>query len=638
MLDNLEHLLAAAAAEVGALLVACPHLAILATSRAPLHLAGEQEWAVAPLATPALDRVPTAAEVAAAPAAQLFLARARAVLPAFALTDANAAAVAAICRRLDGLPLALELAAAWVKLLPPTALLARLDPALPLLEGGARDLPAGQRTMRATIAWSHDLLAERERTLLRRLAVFAGGGTLAAIEAVCADAGLPVATVLAAAATLLDQSLLRREPATDPTTSGNVPQAEDEEAGPRVALLETIREYAAERLAASGEGEALRARHARHFLALAESPPAARDAAWGGWLARLERERDNLRAALAWALAAGEAETALRLGSALRAFWRASGTASEGRRWLAQALAGTGTAPAPLRARALRAAAHLAHYQGDYARARALYETQLALCREADDARGVAAALGSLGGVALNQGEYARAQALLEEGLSLRRAAGDRSGSVTTLGNLGGLAQRRGDLGRAQALLEETLALAHDLGDAWGAAMTCDALGWLALFRGDLRRAEALLTAAMVQQGALGSLGGGASTATRLGWVVLARGDSARARTLLLEGLARNRDRGLRWGVAYALEGLAGVAGAQGRATGAARLGGAAAALREAIGAPLPPIERRHHERALAAARAQLGEAAWRAAWDAGRALPFERVLAVARESTAAEA
>jgi predicted ATPase/transcriptional regulator with XRE-family HTH domain len=633
VLDNCEHLLAAAP-EVAALLADCPHLAVLATSRAPLRVRGERAYPLAPLALPPLDRVPTASEVVAAPAAALFVARAHAVAPTLALTDANAAAVAAICRRLDGLPLALELAAAWVRLLPPTALLARLDRALPLLAGGARDLPARQRTLRDTIAWSHDLLGADERALFRRLAVFAGGGTLAAAEAVCADAALSAAAALGAAAALLDQSLLRRVPR-ESTLAGGVSPPADEEAEPRVALLETIREYAAERLAESGEERAVRARHAAHFLALAEAGDAAVPVALeAAWLAQLDGELDNVRAALGWALGSGAIETATRLAGSLSRFWYVRGHWAEGQRWLAAALARREAAPPAAVARALLGAGQLAVVQGEVARGEALYREGLALYREAGQPAGVVAALALLGQAVQARGDLARAHALLAEALALAEAHGDARGLVRVLTILGLGAQSAGEEARTRALLEAGLARLRALGATWGLPGGLVGLGWLAFRRGDATAARAHCEEALALARRFGERMVVGAALHSLGLMALLRGDPARAEALVKEALGIYRELHYALYTPHCLECLAGAAVAGGRAQRAARLLGAAAALRATSDTPLQAIERPAHAGLTAAARAALGAAAFDAARHAGMALPTSAAIAEALEET----
>jgi predicted ATPase/DNA-binding CsgD family transcriptional regulator/DNA-binding XRE family transcriptional regulator len=571
IVDNCEHLLAAAP-DLADLLAACPGLALLATSRAPLRLRGEREWAVAPLAIPDLADLPTVGELARNPAARLFVDRARDVAPGFALTQANAAAVAAICRRLDGLPLALELAAARLRLLGPTELLARLDRALPLLAGGARDLPARQRAIRDTIAWSHDLLGPDERALFRRLAPFAGGWDLAAAEAV-GGAG-----ALDGLAALMEQSLVL---------------AEREGAGTsRYRLLEPVREYAWEQLEASGEAATARARHATHYRALATAATAPLlGADQPVWLARLAPEMNNLRAAVRALLDGGDAVGAIELTWALWRFWRLTGRQHEAGRWAEEALAGGGMTLSPLR------------------RGWALLTVGVARFEAGDPAAGAA----------------------LEEGLRLCRAAGDVHGQMM-LGYVGRLALAAGDLARAEALFAENLRLARAAGAGWAAAFALVNLGVLALRRGDLAAAEGRFAEALATGRAAGDHLGIQRALYHLGLLASVRGDQGRAAAHLAEGLAlveELRDRG---NVGYFLRGLAAVAVAGERATTAAQLLGAGDALLQATGS-LPhryAPEREWHERTLAAARATLGDAAFAEAQAHGRALSRDAAVALA--------
>ncbi len=435
---------------------------LLVTSQMALRVRAEQQFQVLPLTAPASGRLsPEEGERYAA--VRLFVARARQARPDFQLDGDNMAAVADICRRLDGIPLALELAAARVALLPPAALLARLDRGahghtpLQLLTGGARDAPTRQRTLRAAIDWSYGLLTEDERTLLRRLAVFAGGCTLDAAEAVCPAAGLDEFTewdgdVLEGLASLVDKSLLRSE----------------QGAEPRFSMLETIRAYGLEQLAAVGETEASRRRHAAHYLVVAQrAEPALTGAEQGTWLARLEGEHDNLRAALQWSRDSGESALGLRLAGALWRFWYVRGHLSEGRAWLDGLLALTTSDKEPdvaaIRAKALTGAGVLANIQGDYDRATVLCEESLTLYRRLDDTRGAAVALSILGNLAMNQGAYARAVALSEESLALYRTLGDKRGMAVALNNLGVVLLHQGAYERSAALCEESLTLNREL-------------------------------------------------------------------------------------------------------------------------------------------------------------------------------
>jgi len=528
VVDNLEHLLEGAPL-LSRLLAAAPRLCVLATSRVPLRLYGEQEIRVPPLALPAPfpflpdDATPTMAGAAGAgepgdpagsEAVQLFVARAQAVAPGFAPTGATLAAVAAICAAVDGLPLAIELAAARVKLFPPEALLPRLRARLTLLTdltGGPRDRPERQRTMRAALDWSYALLSPAEQALFARLGVFAGSfaaaaaATVGAPEDVGAAGAVGATAMLGRLAALAYQSLLE-------VTPGSTP---------RFRLLDTVRAYALARLAAAGGQETTRDRHLRYYLALAEGiGEALTGPEQGAWVARLEEEHDNLRVALAWAQERGAAAEGLRLAAALGRFWALHGHLREGQGWLEAALAGGG-GPGAERARALNSAGSLARRQGDYARAVSLLEEALALGRALGDTPGSAGALGNLGLVAHARGEYARAAALHEEALALWRALGDARGVSVSLGNLGRVALQQGDEARALALLEETLQLKRRLGDTRGLAGTLTSMGRIAARRGEYARAAALLEESLALKDALGDRLGRATALGQLGWVAL---------------------------------------------------------------------------------------------------------------------
>ncbi|MDP9371536.1 MAG: tetratricopeptide repeat protein, partial [Chloroflexota bacterium] len=429
-------------------------------------------------------------------------------------------------------------------------------------------------TMERAIDWSYDLVEPAEARLFRRLAVFAGGWDLAAAEAVGAgddDAG---GDVLGALAGLVEQSLARAEP--------GVGEA------PRYRMLEPVRQYAAQRLEESGEAAAARRRHAAHYLALGEAAePGLRGADQVAWLERLEREHDNLRAALGWALERGHVELALRLAGALRSFWHVRGHLGEGRRWLEMGLARGDASPATVRAKALLAAGGLAMLQNDYARARTALEQGYALYQDLGDQRGIAACLLALGAAAHHQGDYRRARAWLEESVARQRDVGDGPGLASALYNLGALAMRCGDYPRATALLEEGLALARTSG---GPAVIVRLLQSLAL-------------------------------------MALEQGDPARAARLCVDSLSLSRELGDTFSIAHSLEELAWAIGAQGQAERAARLAGAAATLSDAGGTPFPPSTRAAAERHLAVARAGLDEGAWATAWAEGQALSLEQAV-----------
>ena len=620
VLDNFEQVLDAAGL-VADLVGACPHLVALVTSQTALRVRAEQQFQAPPLTIPTADGLsPEEGERYAA--VRLFVARARQSRPDFQLDGENVAAVAHICCRLDGIPLALELAAARVALLPPAALLARLERRLVVLTGGARDLPERQRTLRAAIDWSYGLLTEDERRLSRRLAVFAGGCTLDAAEAVCPAASLDEfaewgGDVLEGLASLVNKSLLRSE----------------QGAEPRFSMLETIREYGLEQLAAGGEAEALRRRHATHYLAVAErAEPALTGAAQGTWLARLEGEHDNLRAALRWSRESGESALGLRLAGALWRFWYVRGHLSEGRAWLDGLLAlpanDEGPDSAASRAKALTGAGVLANIQGDYDRATALCEESVALYRGLGDKQGMAVALNVLGDVAVKQGDYERAITLSEDSLALQRERGDKRGIAVALNNLGSVVQNHhGDYGRAVVLFEESLALFQDLGEKRGIALLSTNLGEVARYRHDYRRAATLLEESLILARELGDTWIMGITITYLADVARDQNNHEQANTLYREGLALYQTMSDKVGIAGCLEGVAGASCMQGQMERAARLFGAAAALRNVIGAPLSPISRITYDRTVAATREALGEITFAAAWAAGQALPLEQAV-----------
>jgi predicted ATPase/tetratricopeptide (TPR) repeat protein len=624
---------------------------------------GEHEFVVPPLALPDPGGPLDPQTVLLAPAVALFVQRAQAYRPTFAVDEANAQTVATICRRLDGLPLALELASARLKLFSPQALLARLGDRLALLTGGAQDAPERQQTLRATLAWSYDLLPSAEQVLFRRLGAFAGGCTLEAAEAVCADpasaAPLGGTSILDGLTSLVDQHLLRAE--------------EGPDGAPRVAMLETIREYALERLVERGEVEALHRQHASYYLALAEqAQPEVEGPGQVAWLQRLEAEHDNLRAALEWALERREAETAVRLSGALEDFWMLRSHWSEGRRWLEAALALDRVVSPAGRVRALLAGANLARLQVDYGQAQRLAGESLILAEALEDKRATADALVHLGIVAHHHDEYARAHMLFAECLALYRAVDDKAGMRFALTMCGTTAESVGDYVGAGAFYQESLAVAREMNNTHDIAACLEELGRVALRQGEVARAQARFTDALALQeqiedkncsahslrglgevalvqrdhdtarrlleqslalyGEIGARAGIAPVLGLLGRVALLEGDAVRADQRYAASLRLWRELSDRPGIASCLDGWAEVALAQDRPTRVARLCAAAAALRDAIGAPLWPVERARYDRTVAAARAQLDEGAFAAAWEEGRALSMEDAVTLALE------
>ena len=671
LLDNCEHLLDACAALAEAVLRGCPGVRILATSRAPLGVEGEAVYHVPTLSLPestrALDPEATLATALAAEAVQLFAARAALVQPDFAVDGRNAATIVAICRRLDGIPLALELAAARTRVLVPEQLLARLDDRFRLLVGGRTALRR-QQTLHAAIDWSHDLLTEPERRLFRRLSVFAGGCTLEAAEAVEGEDDLPARDVLDLLTALVDKSLAQVE------TGG---------AEARYRLLETIRQYARERLADGAEVATLSARHACYYLALAEAAePALHGPEQAAWLDRLEAERDNIRAALAWYLDAAEgtpggdapaAEAALRLAGAIERYWflRAK---QEGLAWLERALACGEGAPAGPRAKALHAAAWIAAFLDDARpeRWQPLAEASLAEYRRTGDRLGAAEALFAWG-LFLQPWDYARGAALVEEGLTLAREAGDPlriAWALVTVGFFADL-QRADERARARAAAEEALPLLRQAGDTMCIVSVQNILGRVALQEGDYGRAEAAFTEELAGVLALKNLQSRGTALKNLGDVAMAQGDPTGARAYYEQAVAQCRETGtfpadlasalaglgraamalgeptpaqasfresLRlWQrprrhdqpeIAGVLEDLARLAAARGQAERAFCLIGVATAIRDATGAPLTSDDRAKLDHDLEPAGAALGKERRAAAVAEGRAMSLAQAVA----------
>jgi len=657
LLDNFEHLLKAAP-HLAALLASCPRLSMLVTSRAALHLSGEHEFPVLPLAVPDLTQLPSPETLTQQAAVRLFLLRAQAIQPAFHVTPANARAIAEICVHLDGLPLAIELAAARSKLLPPQALLKRLSHRLEVLTGGAQDLPTRQQTLRNTLQWSYDLLTEPEQRLFRWLSIFVGGCTLEAAEAVCqaGRAGSEQASsVLEGIASLLDKSLVQ--------------QTEREGDAPRLVMLETIREFGLECLERQGELEAARRAHAHYYLVLVEQ---AEPHLFGPeqllWLDRLERDLDNLRAILQAGIAGGveEREVALRLAIALVFFWIGRGYFHEGRSFLEQLLASTQAVVASVRLMALNVLGMILWSQDTARGLEPVADQALALAREQDDQLNMTAAL-ILRGAAMMQErrDYAQAQACLEEALASARVLGNRSILVWALASLGrlalyqqdapraiacleeGLALCRaigeevqmsavlhllaqaelsgGHTARARTLLEESLALYQAYGNTWGIALAKSLLGQLAFQQGELSQAEAFLTDCTRLASEVGDRRNVARSRLLLARLDALRGEYAAARLRYEEGLAIALELGHMNLIAAGLKGLGCVAATQGLYTWAAMLWGTAEPLRESRSVAIPQAL---YERMVAVVRSQLGEPAFEEARAKGRAMTPAQVLA----------
>jgi predicted ATPase/DNA-binding CsgD family transcriptional regulator len=616
VLDNFEQVIEAAS-RVAELLAVCPRLKVLATSREMLHLSCEWVFPVPPLGLPDVEQLPgdirTLSEYGAV---AFFVQRARMAKPDFRLTEENAPVVAEICIRLDGMPLAIELAAARLRLISPRAILEGLRRRLRLLKGGPRDAPVRQKTLRDAIGWSYDLLGAQERLLFGRLSVFAGGCTLEAAEAVC-DPGEDLSEeVLDLLASLMDKSLLNR--------------AETEDGEGRLWMLETVKEYALERLEAAGEEEKIRRAHAANYLALAEeASPETKGPRQTEWFDRLESEHDNLRAALSFSLEGGDPEMALRLVASLWWFWYKRGHLSEGRRWLEEALE-KGASPAPARAEALNGVGVLARNQSGYERAQEWLEESLVLRRELGDKTGTSMVLVDLGTVAGDRGDLAQAEEFFEKSLRLKKEVGDRWGTALVLGNLAAAAYDQGNLVDAAALSEECLELFRALGDKAGIAWAYETLGEVAEDEDEYGKAAAFYQESLALYREAEDKEGIALMARHLGRIARIQRNYGRAATLYDESLILYEELGGKLGIAHALEGMAALRAACRQPEPATRFW--AEALREEIGAPLENIERAKHEALIATARGALGEAAFANAWAEGWNLTPEQALEEWRE------
>jgi non-specific serine/threonine protein kinase len=579
VLDNCEHLHRACAQFVHELLAFCPRVHILVTSRESLHIAGEATWPVPPLGLPDLANLPPMEELVRYESVRLFVDRAERVFPLFSITKENAPAIAEVCHRLDGLPLSIELAATWVRVLSVSQIVDRLDDRLTLLASADQTVPARQRTLEAALDWSYDLLSERERLLFQRLSVFAGGFDLQAAETVCSGNGLEPEEILDLLSHLIDKSLVMVE------------RKEAQER--RCRLLATVQQYANMHLEAAGDQALWRDRHLSWCLALAER---ARPSIWGAAgqssLARLDSEQDNLRTALQWSIESGAADEALRLAAALGWYWYVHANLHQGRYWLKQALAASEGAGSASRASALNAAGALAVLQNDHERATELLQEAVRLDCASRCSRVAAWSLQELGLAAHYGGRYARAEERFAYSMSLFREMGDEVGIASVLLYQGIAAHYQGSEARAEALLLESLPSLQGAGDAVGTARALHGLGLVARRQGDLERARAFFQ----------------------------------------EALQIAHGRGARLEIAQCIEGLAGVACQKGQAHRAARLFGSAEGLRDVIGTDLPNGHQSDHVRDIEVLRSQMAEQTFTEMWSAGRKLALEQAVAYALE------
>lgn len=615
LIDNFEHLLASAPM-LAELMAVAPNLKLLVTSRAALHVYHEHEFPVPPLALPDAKSLPPLEALSQYSAISLFIQRAEAVKPDFKLNEDNAAAVAEVCLRLDGLPLAIELAAARTKLLSPAAMRTRLASRLQLLTGGARDLPARQQTLRQAIDWSYDLLNTSEQKLFRRLSVFVGGCTLEAVESVCdtkRDVGLDI---LDGMSSMVDKSLVR--------------QIEQGDGEPRFVMLETIREYGLGKMAESGEAAQTRRAHAAYCLVLAEEGVAEDTAAnQKEWMDRFELEHDNFRSALEWLTETGNVEWGLRLGVALFHFWEMREYLAEGRERLGKLLKldGAASAPSNARQRALVAAGVLAAEQGDYVASDALFEESLEIARRSEDKRCIAVSLNAKAVNARDRGEFGASQALFEESLVLWRNLRDGLAVARALSNLASIVKLQEDYARARSLYEEALSIFRELGDTTGAAWALNNRGDVAREQGDFQAARLLYEQSLASFRELNDRWGVAGSLADLGNLARERRDYRAADSLYQESISVFQALEHKRGIARLLESFACSAAAQSEPERSLQLAGAAAALRQSIGSPLTAAEQAKLEKSLEPARRALTTTTGRTAWLEGWVMPVEKAI-----------
>lgn len=614
VIDNFEQVIGAAPF-MAELLNASTRLKVLITSRAPLRITGEHEFAVPPLSVPAPGQSLAIEALAQYAAVELFIARASAVKSDFTLTSENAPAIVQICARLDGLPLAIELAAARVKVLPPRALLARLESRLKVLMGGARDLPSRQQTMRGAIAWSYELLDEEEKKLFRRLSVFVGGCGLEAVEYVCNKSGDLQIDVLDGVASLVDKSLLQ--------------QKEMADAEPRFAMLETITEFGLEQLLTSGETENVCQRHCQFYLEIAElGETELLGAQQETWLDKFEVEHDNLRAATCWSEENNETEMGLRLAGALWRFWEMRGYLAEGREQLAKFLSLPETsATTKVRLKALYAAGVLADAQCDYTSAQSLFDEKLRLHRKLGDKWGIANCINNLGIMALREGDCDAARSLYQESLNLWQELGNERAVALALGNLGNVADVVGDYAEAHDCYQQSLGVFKKLHDQRGVALSLGHMGDIAKHQGDFELTRSFYDQSLAILIELGDKRGVANLFADMGSMASERGDYDQARHYFEEGMVIFSGLGDVRGIAHLFEACAQMAARRGRLERALRLAGAAAALREEFSAPLSPDEESTLEQTVKLVRENLGEIPSDLAWREGHAMSAEKAI-----------
>jgi len=621
ILDNCEHLIEASAKVVDTLLVAAPGLKVLASSREALGVKGELSYLVPSLSLPDPNHLPAIEQLSQYEAVQLFVDRALLVAPHFVVDKDNAPFIAKICHRLDGIPLAIELAAARIKMMSVKQISARLDDRFRLLTGGARTALPRQRTLRALIDWSYDILTDNERLLLQRLSVFAGGCTLEAAEEVCIGVGrnsISPHDILDLLTQLVNKSLVM---VMEHSQTGET----------RYRMLETIRQYAREKLDEKGQEALMYNRHLDYFVAFVEeTDETLRGAEQESGLGLLDRELDNLRAALTWSAKSNNVETMLRLASALWRYWRVRSYFSEGRHWLEDGLSRDEPASSSVRAKALMAAGSLANYQADYARARLLLEESLALHRELNDKLRIAICINLISHGKMMTGDLTGAQASLEESFAIFRDLDDTRGMGYSLYFLGSMHLASGNMAAAAPVLEESLTRLKEAGDTWWVGNTLIQLGWGINRQGDPAKALRLFDEALEISAQFGDTRGTARALMYIAEAKFSQGEYETARAKYIEGLRLFNEIGDKWWATVCIEGLAHIAAHQNNARHVARLLGATEHMHERLGAPIPAVYRESLEWSADRARAQLGAQEFSEAWNEGHALTYDQAIQLA--------
>jgi len=613
--DNCEHLLDASAELVNALLKNCPNLKVLATSREALGIAGEALYQVPPLMLPDIQPIEPLEKLTQYESIRLFNERARLSMMSFLMTMENAYSIAQICRHLDGIPLAIELAAARVKVMSVQQIAVRLDDRFNLLKAGSRTVIQRHQTLRATIDWSYELLTDQERVLLQRLAIFSGSWSLEAAEAVGMGGNVDESNLLDLLTNLVEKSLV-------------IVKADRQ----RYGMLETVRQYAKEKLMASGEAETYYQAHLEYFLKLAEdAEPHLKGAGQVQWINRLDDELDNLRMALDWSISSStNREAGLKLSGALWRFWQRSMRAGEGRIYLARLLDQVSMGPTRevlAYAKALTAAGALAYFQSDYISAEVFRQEALNIFRKLSDANGIADSQHGLGNIALSQGNYETARSMYEESLKIRQKLGQREPLAGTLSNLGLIAYNEGDYMTARSLEMESRIIFQEFGNKAGIAFTLNVLGNIARHQGDLQAARKYHEESITLCDEAADQWGLANALNGLADVALVEGDLYTAYSLCRDSLNLLREGGAKEGIAYCLESIAAISVARGQSSRSARLLGAAAALRTIINLPLTPTDLINYEHNMAALHSQLDDIAFNVAWEEGQVMPLDQVI-----------